>query len=188
MQVSYQENTSSISSVVGGGGIVAEGFLSPEAMMQYISERLGGMDEEIQSMFQKQKDMEALRKVLGDVKNQLNTSAQTEEGKFSLDIDLADLELIDPELAAKLEQELHTAAGDGDSAENGGIVHTITKEQKESIEEIISQHMSDVEASAQLEMIRLQSLMSARQSAIGTCTNCMKSFSDSQNQVVNNYK
>jgi hypothetical protein len=188
MQISYQENTSSVSTVVGGGGIVAEGFLSPEAMMQYISERLGGMDEEIQGMFQKQKDMEALRKALGDVKNQLNTSAQTEDGKFKLDIDLQTLNETDPALGAKLEKELHTAAGDDDSNINGGIEHTITKEQKEAIEEIISQHMSDIEASAQLEMIRLQSLMSARQSAIGTCTNCMKSFSDSQNQVVNNYK
>jgi len=65
---------------------------------------------------------------------------------------------------------------------------------KHNIEHLVDQErrldaiVKDLNASGQMDMINLQSLMSSRQTAVQLSTNLMKTLSDAQREIIKNIK
>lgn len=174
--------------------------LTAESMMVYLTARLGSVDEQIQGLFQNQNQSEKLRAAINDLKrlvNELNESSKKEERLEGGEEVLADIAsvideriaVIDPDLATRIKSDLQA---------EGHILH-VTKEEDgensvyttleiEKTREYLDGTASELESTAQMNMIHLQSLMSARQTAISLATNLLAKLDESIKKVVDNLR
>jgi hypothetical protein len=171
--------------------------LTPDALMIYLSTRLGGVDDQIQAIFKEQQEADKVRQLVNELKRSLNElNVDTNEDKVipaaagtmqNLQTTLDELAKIAPTLArdmeAKLKQTGHILYED---ANNGTFEHT-TREVKNT-QEYLDNVTSDLESASQMNMIHLQSLMSGRQTAISLSTNLISKLHDSTQKVVDNIR
>ena len=194
-------------SVLDGGNPNA---LTAEGLMLYLETRLNGLDEQINAAFQKQKKIEAIRKELMKIQNALEGLSE-EKGTHGTKHDsqgwmgfsggeavpipngelasyekeimtaLAEIESIDPALAKDIRKTLHEGSGSLYSLDGQYSGHDV-KAAKECINNVMKQ----LESSAQLEMIGLQSTMSARQTAIQLATNLVSALNKGTDAIAAN--
>jgi hypothetical protein len=62
----------------------------------------------------------------------------------------------------------------------------LTAEQTKGLKDSIDTRVKALESSSQLEMIQLQSLMSARQAAVSMCTNLVSALGKADEAIANN--
>ena len=171
-----------------------ESALTPESMMVYLTTRLGSVDTQIQAIFASQQQSEKVRAALLKIKELLNglskdTNKNTllrgsekvlNEVASIVDDQIADL---DPDLAKRMKSELD-AEGYILAGGNSGYRTT----ELESTLEYLDNHLSELESTAEMNMIQLQSLMSARQTAISLATNLIAKLDESTKKVVDNIR
>jgi hypothetical protein len=172
------------------GGITPEG-LSPEGLMIYLQTRLGSLDDQINGIFEKQKKIEAIRKELNAIQGELdrlktdpnNPGALLEAPNFEEAIrnHLDAIRKIDPNLADSLELELNKQ-GNALWVQDGKYYSSEIEAGKKSIDSTMKQ----LEASAQLEMIALQSMMSSRQTAVQLSTNLISALGETTRSIAAN--
>jgi hypothetical protein len=177
-------------------GIQSPGHLTADGLMLYMQTRLTGIDEQIEAAFQKQKDIEALRKILGDLNSALSGLDGDEGGERKLDAAKLDaiaaamytFNQLDPAGAKKFAQTLRDNGLPVDLTRNYANAGSRTFEPGEikPLQESVSQVLKELDSSAQLEMIQLQSLMSARQTAISLCTNLVAALGKGEEAIVGN--
>lgn len=195
-------------------GIVTSGHLTPDGLMLYMQTRLGGLDDQVNAAFDKQKKIESLRKVLGDLSTALSKYDPDAEGdehniaeaQGQIDQALIGMHAIDPggakTLAAELDrqgipvpyaelglldsEQMPPAGSAADRQHGNGDRIIISDGELTAVKEAISQNLKELESSAQLEMIQLQSVMSARQTAISLCTNLVASIGKGSEAIVGN--
>jgi hypothetical protein len=171
-----------------------EGAVTPDALFIYLSTRLQRLDADIDGVFSKQQDAEQVRKALGAIKRELATLAYSDKEqnkafqmqdptalRVSIDAQLEAIDAVNPQLATELRASLHGTTG----------IFSYADAQYNTLElnasrETIDQYSKDLEATSQLDMIQLQSLMSARQTAIQLSTNLTASLADSLKSIVGN--
>lgn len=171
-----------------------ENALTPESMMVYLSTRLGSIDQQIQEHITSQQDSEKLRAAINAIKEKLNELPQSsDKGKGLEDKEevLAEIEsiieeqiaLVDPKFAGSLTEALHA---------EGHILYSkdekFTTQELENTEQYLESRASELESTAQMNMIHLQSLMSGRQTAISLATNLLASLNESSKKVVDNIR
>ena len=154
--------------------------LTGEGMMMYLSARLSSLDDQINGVFQKQKNIEGVRKALMKIQNELD-KLDDDKGKKNIKAAIEEVKSYDPKLGAQLEKDL---------SEKGQIMFIAdglhyTAEVGAS-REYVGNMMKQLESSAQLEMIGLQSTMSARQTAIQLSTNLISALNKGTDAIAAN--
>lgn len=190
----------SVSPVNGASNYASIAFdqesLTPEGMMLYLSTRMEEVDGQINGLFDKQKTSQEIRKEIGTIQNELGklneesdektiympgdgSGPNEVEQKINAAIDrIAEL---DPDLGAKMRDEL-AEEGQILFKHDGKYVSQEVNASKSYLDGIVK----NLDATAQMDMIRLQSHMSARQTAIQLSTNLIASLDDSTKAVVSN--
>ncbi|MCK6532848.1 MAG: hypothetical protein L6Q84_07725 [Polyangiaceae bacterium] len=172
--------------------------LTSEGLMMYLQTRLTSLDDQINGVFQKQKNIEGVRKALMKIQNELEkleddkgkkglVGTKHEVGKDEAEYEknikaaIEEIKAIDPKLGAQMEKDLN---------EKGQIMFVadglyFTAEVGAS-KEYVNNMMKQLESSAQLEMIGLQSTMSARQTAIQLATNLISALNKGTDSIAAN--
>jgi hypothetical protein len=199
-------STSTVMSTFMGDPAEAGVNLTPEGLMLYLQSRLGDVDTQIDGLFKKQQDVGRIREDLNAIQKELqnlknDTSDKSAQGTPNTDsngngqIDpseyadfekritdaIADIKEVEPALGEKLESEL----GQVGYILDGRDGQYVTSEVKNSTDYLNSIN-KELESSAQLEMIKLQSLMSSRQTAIQLSTNLVSALGDSTKSIASN--
>lgn len=174
-----------------------EHALTPESMMVYLTTRLSSIDEQIQGHITSQEQSEKLRAAVNAIKEKMNELPQSSEkgdnleGKQEVLDEIASIieeqiAPVDPKLAQRLTDDL--------SAENH-ILHTTgdkngtyTTTEIENSQKYLESIASELESTAQMNMIHLQSLLSGRQTAISLATNLLASLGESSKKIVDNIR
>ena len=179
-------------------GIHTEHHLTPEAMMIYLSARLSSIDAEIQELFDKQQLLEKLKEPLHAIQNVLagadgkavpisNEQAQllVEQLELVRDLDQGTFDdILDQLQAAGIDVSVNDRGGISVAFEDG----VLTARQAEAFRGIIDGASKTLDSSAQLEMIKLQSLMSQRQTLIQMSSNIVASLGKSDEAIAANFR
>jgi len=161
-------------------GAPALPYLTPDAMLVYCQSRLTGINTQCREIMTNQEKNAKAQASLG---NLLTTLTRYQDGASDVgkqDINDAYAKAIDgvggPETA--LGKEL---IKDRDTLFN--------KAEKNDVASMISaakSHQAELNSDAEIDMIRLQSLISQRQTAIQLTTNIIQSLNDQANKIVAN--
>lgn len=184
------------SSVLSQGIPSADG-LTPEGLLFYLQSRLGGLDAEINEAFAKQQQSQKLRSALLDI--QRITAGIGPEGGDLTDAQVKELGAaiqrlgtVDPTMAQNLMKDfanggLYTPGSNPDGSEDAWKTH-YDAAMASSLRESVGARLKQLESSANLDMIQLQSLMSARQQAIAMCTNLEAKCEEGPEAIVANFR
>lgn len=188
-------------------GVASSGSLTAEALLHYLASRLDSIDTQINTIMAKQRATENARKHAGEIMTILNGKEPgdklTKEEQRAINEHLQAIG--DPKLANKLAEDLgvpltkiYVNDADGKkvciSDEDAPYEFTdhrykgrkLSETDIESYKTIIENTTKDLESSAQLDMIQLQSLMSARNTAISLATNMMSAVGKGLESIVAN--
>lgn len=167
-------------------------FLTPESLMLYCQTRLRGIDEQVNTAFAKQQRANDDSKVLTDLINSAGSlAADVSDPKKASDYmnDLAKkyedaaAAVSDPTLKDALTEQAKKCRNIAQNNCSNGISAGI---YKQNAGDFVSGLQKDVNAGTELEMIKLQSLMSQRQSAVQLVTNLVQALGDQMNKITAN--
>ncbi|MBX3183838.1 MAG: hypothetical protein KIT72_06915 [Polyangiaceae bacterium] len=174
--------------------------LGVNELIMYLQNRLSSIDSQIDGIIKKQQNMEAIRQKLNEINKEM-ARLSTEHNKTYTDNDFAkrinelidQIEALDPNLAAQLRDGLsqyhHILAMPDDGkpvvagkpGDNVYWGHEIAKST-----DYINVIAKQLESSAQMDMIKLQSMSSARATAIQMSTNLLSAFTEGMKSTVGN--
>ncbi|HWA70913.1 MAG TPA: hypothetical protein VG937_01190 [Polyangiaceae bacterium] len=167
--------------------------LTPDALMTYLSTRLNSINDQTQGVLERQKCSETVRHEVGEIKKLLTTLDTNEDAKddaiefpeetrVKLEEHLNNIAIVNPKLAQRISEDLHKQ---GQVLQDG---QPCTTARVDSTKEYLDATCKDIESSAQMDMINLQSLMGARQTAIQLSTNLVAALAESMKAVVTNIR
>ena len=182
--------------MIGSTGADNLDGLSAEGLLMYLETRMRDLDGQVNGVFSKMQDVEKLRKHLMELQNELNClnddtgeddvlpasgSQKGFEARINQVID--NIQSLDPQLADRLRRML---------GEEGQILYVqdgkyLTREVVNS-RELINGVSKQLESGAQMDMIRLQSVMSARGTFIQMTSNLIAGFNEPMKTVVGNIR
>ena len=169
--------------------------MTPDALIVYLSTRLGNVDTQMDEIFAREKAAEKVRGELRGIQELLTTLEDSTNGEQGLDMKdhdafmkalnghLDTIEKIDPKLAASIREHL----GSDGQILHGDDPHYNTNELDAS-KDYLGMVSKDLESGSQMDMIALQSLMGARQTAIQLATNLVSALSESMKSIVGNIR
>lgn len=182
--------------MIGSTGADNLDGLSAEGLLMYLETRMRDLDGQVNGVFSKMQDVEKLRKHLMELQNELNclnddtgeddvlTASGSQKG-FEARINqvIDNIQSLDPQLADRLRRML---------GEEGQILYVqdgkyLTREVVNS-RELINGVSKQLESGAQMDMIRLQSVMSARGTFIQMTSNLIAGFNEPMKTVVGNIR
>ncbi len=189
-------------------GVTSAGHLTTEGLVMYLAERLSGVDDQINTIMTKQKATENARKHIAEIQNiyakykggQKMSVEDRQRINYHLQL------LGDAALANKLSSSLGFPMNPISETKNyrpelpmppkdeGLNIGTGTYQKAAKLEQtdidgaetLLGNTIKEFESSAQLDMIQLQSLMSARNSAISLATNMMSAIGKGLESIVGN--
>jgi hypothetical protein len=169
--------------------------MTPDTLLIYLGSRMGSLDNQMGEVFNRQKTSEKLRSELHAIQQELTTidskddkhelvvGGLTQESIKEIDAHIRNIEAIDPKLGADVRK---TMFEDGQIASRGD--QNYYTYELDNSKEYLNMVAKDLESSAQMDMISLQSLMGARQTAIQLSTNLISALNESQKSVVGNIR
>jgi hypothetical protein len=196
MTIESPAYANTLSALAGSAQLGSTSFdpnsMTPDALILYLSTRLGNVDGQMDEIFAREK---AAEKVRGEVRElqKLLTALPTATDKavpleisdpeFATDVNahLNNIEAIDPRLGQAIREHLHKPGQICFGADN----QFNTGERDASLD-YLGMVSKDLESGSQMDMIALQSLMGARQTAIQLATNLVSALSESQKAIVSN--
>jgi predicted ATPase with chaperone activity len=200
-------SVSPLSTPLIAGDVEFNQNLSPDAMMIYLQTRLDGIDAQVDTIFNDQKKQQSAQSIINKIKatlSELNpnadkpvalvTTARTDAAGTAdlrpdiqrrVDEQLGDLAKIDPNLASQIRAQLAAPGQLFVPDKNGGNAEYIGQEVQAG-QDVLNAVGKDLESTSQMNMIRLQSVMSARQTAIQLATNLVSSLGESTKAIVSN--
>jgi hypothetical protein len=160
-------------------------YLTPDAMLVYCQSRLAGINDQCREIMTRQEKNAKTQAALGDL---LSALYNHQEGYD------------DPGIQQKLEAAYERAieavgrdtplgtklAKDRTEWLCAGNDPNVLKEEMGSLINATKNHQSQLNSDAEIDMIRLQSLLSQRQTAIQLTTNIVQSLNDQANKIVAN--
>jgi vacuolar-type H+-ATPase subunit I/STV1 len=166
--------------------------LTPESLMIYLGSRLNQLDEKIQTVFAKQERNQKVQAALNEIMTivtEFQSSedlseefVMTEETKAQIEANIEQIRAQDPQLAAEIDEQLrHGQVLNSNNCRYNTRQINATKEYLKGV-------TKDLESQTQLEMIGLQSDMSARQTAIQLATNLIAAMGESLKSVASNIR
>jgi len=171
--------------------------LSAESILVYCQVRLGSMDTEIKNMMDAQRAAIHRKQVLNELKTDLQ-ACHDGNGGFPVDAydkAIAQLPGDDPVRAQLQKQRDELFVAEGDSLDlscrpelNLAYQPELSDEQLQSLTDKIDGLLERINDDAEIRMIELQSLMSARQTAISLTTNILNKIQQSEQSIVDNIR
>lgn len=185
-----------------------EESLTPEGLMLYLSDRLNGLDDQVNVIFAKQEATEAARSALRKITQELSNLKDeadamhakiampgiSEDPKLSQSVQggaantekrilaaLDELEAVDPAFGAEVRGQLRQSG-----QILAGMEGWYRPSEVKASTQYLENKLKDLEAEAQIGMIHLQSLMSNRQTAIQLSTNLISSLGESHKAIASN--
>jgi hypothetical protein len=176
-------------------------------MVIYLQSRLGSLDEQINTIMSKQKASEGARKALQGIQNEI-ANIGDEGGAVDVEAFAKSLNEVAAHMGEKAAAELFsnlpeavrselvlTAPRDGAPApslsaytlsKDSDANATLGKQDLGAVKTYLENAIKDVESGSELEMIKLQSLMSARNTAISLATNMTSAIGKGAEAIVGN--
>ena len=168
-----------------------ESALTPESMMVYLTTRLGSVDAQIRGIFDSQQQAEKIRAAVNELRELLSDLESAKDDPDALkeifhaiaatiDEQIAN---VDPVTADNIKNKLtekNQILYSGDEA--------FVQSELDNSREYLKNLLSELESTAEMNMIHLQSLMSARQTAISLATNLIAKLDESTKKVVDNIR
>jgi hypothetical protein len=192
--------TAAYMSNVGGSGA---GGLTADALYLYLQNRLGGIDDQINSIMDKQAATELARKSLQGIDELVSGLKDNEDGMINVRLlqneldDMPDMrskkEVADA-LYIKLDEDgqIINEPGREDNISrpegHSDLKLSLTAEQVGTVKKTFSNAVKDLGSQGELEMIKLQSLMGQRNSAISLATNLMSAVGKGYESIVGNIR
>jgi hypothetical protein len=156
-----------------------DGGLTPDALLIYLSTRMEGLEDQINAIFSEQQRADKLRSLLNDMKEAIakksphvdDMNKERDVGGMvgTLEATLDEIKKIDPKLARQLRHDL----GSGGYV-LGGNADTYRASELEPSLEYLDNTIGDLNSGSQLNMIRLQSLVRAHETAVSLGTNLVE--------------
>lgn len=161
-------------------------YLTPDAMLVYCQSRLTGINTQCSDIMTRQEKNANAQKALGELVSTLSLYQEGVHGDTTktLAVRNAYQKAIDDvggptsPLGEKLANDRDTLFETGDTAGDKNSMGAVLNATKS--------HQSSLNSDAEIDMIRLQSLMSQRQTAIQLTTNIVQSLNDQANKIVAN--
>jgi len=175
---------------------IAYGLLTPDLLLAFCASKIRGIDEQVQRAFAKQNDRNTLSKKLSDLSDglglyQKGVPGDDINGKKMI-VEKYDAAILaagkDSEFGKKLAEQkaaFERTAKINDVKGQSGEPDVADWEMKNFIDDA-SRIQSELNQEGELEMIKLQSLMSQRQQALQMCTNMVQSLNQSSQQIAAN--
>lgn len=173
------------------------GFLTPDVLLAYCESKIRGIDEQVKRAFAGQTQRNNLSKALSELSDKLSQHQKViGEGDTQIKADIEKLydnaicaaggpeTEVGKELAAQKAQ-FH-ATGNGQAQEISGDKGDIADWEMKNFMDSVQRMQSDANRNGELEMIKLQSLMSQRQQALQMCTNMVAGLGQSSQQIAAN--
>ena len=161
--------------------------LTPDALMTYLSTRLDGLDTQVNTIFNRQQHTQAIQKAITNLRTALGQMETNDNGGATqkpvvvdaVVVALRELTDLDPNLGAAIRDQFN---------QQGFVFYDdhCTVEEMKATTQYLDGVVKDIDSSAQLDMIRLQSIMSARQTAIQLSTNLVSALAESTKSIVAN--
>lgn len=172
--------------------------LTAESMMVYLTTRLSGIDSQIQGFFQSQQKSEEIRAALNEIKRLLNSLPENtnkgenikghEDTLAAIDASIDAIAVVDPQLADRIRSDLKAEHHILRVAQPTDTNKVYTTLEVENTRTYLDNLAGQLESTAQMNMIQLQSLMSARQTAISLATNLLAKHDESLKKVIENIR
>ena len=173
-----------VSHVVNAGEASPLPYLTPDAMLAYCQSRLASVNtqcEEIMTRQQKSnRDQAALGKLLSSLYQYQDGSP--DEGSEAILKDAYAEAIATVGASTALGEKLVKDCGKWLRPEE----RSSSKEDMQSLINAVKTHQSEINSDSEIDMIRLQSLMSQRQTAVQLTTNIIQSLNDQANKIVAN--
>jgi hypothetical protein len=155
-------------------------YLTPDAMLVYCQSRLSGINSQCREIMTRQDKNAKAQAATG---NLLTTLYRYQDQEGATDAQKAEIrnaygKAIDAVGA-------NTSLGEA-LAKDRATLSTGNKNEIDSLINATKNHQSELNSDAEIDMIRLQSLMSQRQTAIQLTTNIIQSLNDQANKIVAN--
>ncbi len=180
--------------------------LSPDSLMIYLQTRLGDLDAQIETLMGKQTKAIKVREKLDKIQAALARLKQdpdkpasarddkvvdgTDNAKHQVQINKAldELAQLEPDLAESMRAKFKEDGFilDGATAANPYGDVRYTSQEVIATQEYLDSVSRQLESGASLDMIRLQSLMSSRQTAVQLSTNVVSALNESTRSIANN--
>ncbi|MFZ5897561.1 MAG: hypothetical protein ACOY0T_41310 [Myxococcota bacterium] len=169
--------------------------MTPESLMFYLKTRLGGLDKQMNEIFEREQKGELVRAELHKIQEMLTTLKSGEKpGDEHTLLDVAafnqellehlnNINAVDPQLAMQIQTKIY---GEGQVMSGGDASYTTSELQ--STKDFLNIVAKDLDSSSQMDMIALQQLMSTRQTAIQLATNLVAACGESVKSVVSNIR
>jgi hypothetical protein len=167
--------------------------MTPDSLIVYLNGRIGSVDDQMSDIFDRQKNSEKVRTELRAIQQDLTKVTPNNDEQKGLDLDstvrddilerIKNIEHTDPDLAADLRAHL---ISDGQILSNSDLRYDTF--ELNGTKDYLNLVSKDLESGSQMDMIQLQSLMGARQTAIQLSTNLISALNESQKSVVGNIR
>ena len=192
------------------------GNLSPDALMVYLSTRLNGLDDQINTIFNTQQQQQKVQSALAKIQTELDRLDDKSDPNTLLTMP----DLADPNASATADPNAPSAATqtpgtsevekniNNDIAEIAQIDPNLAQQMSQKLNEkgfvlfvqdgkylsnevtatkdYIQGLSKDIESRSQMNMIQLQSLMSSRQTAVQLSTNLISALGESSKAIAAN--
>jgi hypothetical protein len=191
---------------VSGTDINFTGAITPDAMMMYCASKLRGLDDQMQTQFDRQKQYRDATAAVNDLATLFNDAGNTAKGmdgrdpkqgvdphtyemqvNAAFDRALASLPADCPERQQVLDAQAKFKAGFNDGVgqnpDDTGWQYVFTAGQCKELGGSLEKVSKDLSSSAELDMINLNSLMSQRQTAVQMCTNMVSALGETQKAI-----
>jgi hypothetical protein len=166
--------TTQLSVEVNKWDVQSTDWLTPDSLLAYIGAKLRGLDEQIQSLMQQERgtqtqmDLISVARATVDGGNLPQGSPEVKSALDSLDAAIASL----PEGSPAREQLLKVRTDFANNANDGGM----GPKERSDFAALVGNAGQTLSQASEMSMIRLNSVMSMRQSAIQMCTNMMSTM------------
>jgi hypothetical protein len=166
--------------------------LTADDLLAYCNLRLRDLDRQVQSLFAKQTGRNSLNIVLSRLQDKLTSTV----GEQIKDVDQLNA------IRADFMAAINAAQSGGFAAEADALRGQLTqfdattrnadneidKAELKDLADAVTNVQSDLNRGGELDMIKMQSLMSARQQAVGLTTNMLQTLGQTLNQIVQNMR
>jgi hypothetical protein len=157
-------------------------YLTPDAMLVYCQSRLSGINSQCREIMTRQENNAKDQATLGNLLSTLylfqdganNTPGANQKVEAAYDKAVEDAGGPESPLGKQLAKDRAELFAGGD------------KNAMQSLINATKSHQSELNSDSEIDMIRLQSLMSQRQTAIQLTTNIVQSLNDQANKIVAN--
>jgi hypothetical protein len=171
--------------------------MTPESLLTYLRSRLGRIDAQMDEVFSREQKGEYVRGELHKIQEMLTNleSGENPDDKGTIPTDFAgellghieNIGTIDEKLAQSLHDRIY---GEGqlmwsDDGQGDDLFITAELEGTKDFLNIVSK---DLDSNSQMDMINLQQLMSARQTAIQLATNLVAACGESAKSIAANIR